>query len=467
MTLNIRFAALSLLLAIGGTTGSKTVEDVERVLSHRRRHLSQNDVIQSAHIKKIVKNPQDFLDAEDEGGYYVEYQLQPEYNETLSPLELVQETEIQMSRLSCEPDSCKTGATMCERCSANYCLTNQILVADAPYKYPTYMFVTDTDHCRVQSKTFGLNALHGEITGFDDVADAPTESVPVAMVIMEMGFTDADRLTKGLSADPANLVLVNPQPLYEAIMQCDDKRKSLLSSSTCDRTLAAEMVKKVAYLLCRARKEDSYERCVFKMWADTTVALDIIEAAFPDSQLEYIYTESDQYMGGMIFDPDRPIRAPCAKQKRNPSKLLKAKLEERGMAAQDLSVEELCAIESDIQMEMVIKSQENSGRLNMLHADTLTDEDVMDGVADRLHGTQGVGIPAHVRDKVLDVVDKDERGNKDPDRYTNNKNKRTGNVGASGKAAIDSFMKGKHDKVKELGNKGKGNSNRYGDTETR
>ena len=467
MALNLRFTALSLLLTFGVTTGSKTVEDVERVLSHRRRHLSENDVIQSAHIKKIVRTPEDILNAEDDGGYYVEYQLQPEYNETLPPVDLVKETEIQMSRLSCEPDSCKTGAATCERCSANYCLTNQILVSDAPYKYPTYMFVTDTDHCRVQSKTFGLNALHSEIVPFDEAADSPTESLPVAMVIMEMGFTDADRLTKGLSADPANLVLVNPQPLYEALMQCDDKRKSLLSNSPCDRTLVAEMVKKVAYLLCRSRKEDSYERCVFKMWADTAVAVDIIEAAFPESQLEYIYTETDQVIGGMIFDPDRPIRAPCAKQKRNPSKLMKEKLAEAGMVAQDLSVEELCAFESAVQMEIITTNQESTGRLSLLHADTITDEDVLDGVADRLHGTEGVGIPAHVRAKVLDVVDKDERGNKDPDRYTKNKSKRTGNVGAKGKAAIASFMKGKHDKVIELGNKGHGGGQGYGNVETR
>jgi len=312
-------------------------------------------------------------------------------------------------------------------------MTNSILVAEHPERFPSYMYVTDTDHCRVQSHTFGLNKLYEIVKPFDDAVDSPTESVPIAMVIFEMGFTDSERLTKGLSADPESLVFVNPQPLYEALMECYDKRKEQLSNTHCDQNLVIEMVKKVAYLMCRARKEDGYTNCVFKMWSDASVAIDIAEQAFPDASIEYIYTDSDQYIGGAIFDPNRTIRAPCAKHKRNPSKLMIAAAAAEGTTPQEMDVEDLCALEAKIAIDAVIKQKQSTGRTTFTYADDVTDR--LDDFADRLHKTNGVGIPAHVRDKFLDVIDKDQRGKKDSEGYAKNKSNRGNKVGQKGKNA--------------------------------
>lgn len=376
------------------------------------------------------------------------------YIEELEGTELVSEAELQMSRLACNPNSCKQGNDECIQCSTTYCMTNSMLVAEHPEKYPSYLYVTDTEHCRVQAHTFGLNKLYEIVKEFDDKPDSPTHSVPVEMVIMEMGFTDSERLTKGLSADPESLVFVNPQPLYEAMMECYDKRKQQLSNTHCDEDLVVEMVKKVAYLMCRARKEDGYTNCVFKLWSDAAVAANIAEEAFADASIEYIYTDSGQYIGGAIFDPNRVIRAPCAKHKRNPSKLMIEAAAAEGTTPQEMNVEELCALEAKIGMEAVIKQKNKTGRMTFTYADDVTDG--LDDFADRLHKTTGVGIPAHVRDHVLDVVDKDIHGKKDPDGYKKEKSKRDVKVGPKGKGALDKLMKKQQQQLEALNPKWKG-----------
>lgn len=442
---------VSTLFSIALNTANAAIQRHEVTLDNvhdYRRRLSAAGVIESEHIKHIDRTNEEYaIQAEGETEYLTETQFRNEYIEGLPSLELALKCETQMSRLACEPDSCDAELAECHRCSATYCLTNLGLVAENPQLYPSFMYVTDTDHCRVQSSSFGLNALYDEAMAADAAAGATTRSLSLDLGVFEMGFTESDRLTRPLSADPETLFHVNPQPIYEAMMQCLDKRKGQLAKKTCDEEKVIGMVRKVAYLMCRT-DDPVHKRCAMKFWSDASLALEVFELAFPDADIEYVYRDPEEYMGAAIFDPNRTVRASCAKQKRNPSKTMIAAAEEAGVKIEDLSIEELCALEARSVIGAAIKSNSKRGRVNFILADDIPNR--LDEIADRFYKTTGVGIPAHAKDKALDVMYMDTRGNKDPDKFANGKNKKKGNASAKGKEAKSLFLDDKDGELKNL-----------------
>jgi len=340
-----------------------------------RRCEDENGELVRPDIQKIIR-PENELEMMHESGepvYLSQLQLRPQYTETKPKLDLALEGQTQLAELQCEPNSCTAQADQCVRCSATYCMTNIDRVSEHPEKYYDFMQVVDTEHCRVQPKSFGFNVLFEKMQEYDSKDGVSTFSLPVKKGIFEMGHTDSERITKALSMDHTNMVLVNAQPLNEALMECDDKRKQLLSKEPCDRAKVIDLLRKVAYLACRTT-DTNYEQCIIKFPPAATQAIDIFEEAFPEADTFYIYHEPEIFMGGTFTNPKYPERAMCAKHKRQPSNAVASEASEMGKNSKDMSIHELCSLEARVGMKKVLNQKMSTNRVKFVHADALMDD---------------------------------------------------------------------------------------------
>lgn len=399
-----------------------------------RRCVDLNGELVRPDIQKIVR-PENELEMMHESGepvYLSQLQLRPQYTETKPPLDLALEGQTQMAELQCEPNSCTAGADTCVKCSATYCMTNVDLVSAHPEKYFDFMTVIDTEHCRVQPKSFGLNQLYDEMMEYDSKDGARTFSLPLRMGIFEMGHTDTERLTKALSLDHTKMVHVNAQPLIEALMVCDDKRKQLLSREPCDRDKVVDLVRKIAYLECRTT-DIYYEQCIVKFPPEATQAIDIFESAFPDAETFYIYHEPETFLGGTFTNPDHPERAMCAKHKRQPSNAVATEANELGRNSKDMSIHELCSLEARIGMKKALNQKMNTNRVKFVHADAL-----MENLSFFTH-TQEEDVQTLA---MRSVADTNEYGTTDTNQYAISKETKKSRVDNKMVAAASDILSG-------------------------
>merc|ERR1719491_211489 len=281
----------------------------------------------------------------------------PTFYETLPPLDLVLTGQIQMMDLTCEADSCSDLVTECTGCRASFCMTNIDLVTSHPERYPSYM------------------------------------------------------LMQGLSIDHTKMVLVNPQPMDEAISICDNKAKGIAAKRPCDRGKVVDLVRKVNYLMCRT-SNIYYEDCVVKYSTDSAKAIDIFEMAHLKASDYFVYMEPVLYIGAAMRNAEFPERALCAKHKRNPSAAMVEGFKELGKKPRDATVPELCAMEANIAFRRASATADANGRLLLLDADTL-----MDNVTDvaNCDANPNSNICQNVQ-KITDLSNKDIYGTVDPNR---------------------------------------------------
>jgi len=265
------------------------------------------------------------------------------YLETLSGVDLVLQAQIQLSQFTCEPESCTALHSSCTGCRASFCMTNIDLVSFHPNRYQSFMEVADSDHCSFQSKVFDLDEIYTKVLESDSKATSNVRNLPIAIAIFEMGSTSSERLTKALSIDHTNIMFVNAQPLDEALMQCDDRRKQQMSKEPCQRSKVVDLVKKVGYLACRTT-DLYYEQCIVKFLSESIQGVDIFEEAFRSAKSFFIYVEPEVFIGGAIIDPSNLNRAPCSKNIRNPSKAIVDALEKVGKESEDMTIAEICSL---------------------------------------------------------------------------------------------------------------------------
>merc|ERR1719491_60944 len=335
----------------------------------------------------------------------------PTFYETLPPLDLVLTGQIQMMDLTCEADSCSDLVTECTGCRASFCMTNIDLVTSHPERYPSYMYVTDTEHCQKQAKIFDLNYIYDKVVEYDTLYPTNVNLLNLTTAFFEMGFTNTERLMQGLSIDHTKMVLVNPQPMDEAISICDNKAKGIAAKRPCDRGKVVDLVRKVNYLMCRT-SNIYYEDCVVKYSTDSAKAIDIFEMAHLKASDYFVYMDPVLYIGAAVRNAEFPERALCAKHKRNPSAAMVEGFKELGKKPTDATVPELCAMEANIAFRRASATADANGRLLLLDADTL-----MDNVTDvaNCDANPNSNICQNVQ-KITDLSNKDIYGTVDPNR---------------------------------------------------
>jgi len=434
MTVKIPRTLLLTLLSSATLNCNARNNLIPKHVADERRCQDANGFLVRPDIHKITRDPNE-LEIMHESGepvYLSQLQLRAQYTETKPALDLALETQTQLAELQCEPTSCTANSFQCVKCVSTYCMTNIDLVNEHPEKYSDFMTVIDTDHCRVQPKSFGLTELYTKVMEYDSRDDVNTFSLPVKIGIFEMGHTDSDRLTKAIAIDHTNMILVNAQPLNEALMQCDDKRKQLLSPSSqlCDRTKVVELVRKVAYLACRTT-HISYQKCIIKFPPLSTQAIDIFELAFPDADTYFIYHEPETLLGGTFTNPEYPERAACAKLKRQPSKAVASEARDMGKNSKDMSIEELCSLETRVEMKKALNQKMNTNRLKFVHADKVLEN--LGRFSDNFLGS--------ANDAMRIIGNTDQFGNVDNEKYASSKKAKHDRVNEKMETAANELLK--------------------------
>ena len=228
---------------------------------------------------------------------------------------------------------------------ASFCMTIIDLVVGHPHQYPKYMEVTDTEHCLKQEKKFDLDYIYHEALVYDADVTSEVRSLNLSTAFFEMGYTNSERLTVGLSTDYTKMVLVNAQPMDEAIQICDDKSKRILAKKNCDRGKVAELVRKVSYLMCRT-SDEYYEECIVKYATESAKGIEIFELAHQEASDYFIYVDPHVYIGAAMSNAEFPERAHCAKHKNNPSEAMIVAFEALGKSPKHATIAELCAQEA-------------------------------------------------------------------------------------------------------------------------
>lgn len=320
-------------------------------------------LVEKPPAKPDLPNPADYVDVEAYDAALMQ-QLGSEsliakqftqFEHKVDDTTLICEGEVTMIQLYCPADACDgENLESCEGCKAHFCMIDFDLQKENPEKYLSIMdLIGESRHCDSELIVKDFVDVVQECRDYDREKDATgyanvlPKNLPLAGLITEIGYTDSEFVSSSIvSADPTTRVVVEPQPVTEAMTVCDsylkNRRKKLTGNTdTCNRDKAAKLVKDVVYMLSRTR-DISEEQVIIKAESDAVQGIDIFDLAFPDVNWMFIYNDGEAEIGAQMAT-SRPERANCVKTKIDPQPALLQVLEESGLNVEDLSLAQYCA----------------------------------------------------------------------------------------------------------------------------
>ena len=143
--------------------------------------------------------------------------------------------------------------------------------------------------------------------------------------------------------DPTTRVLVDPQPVLEAMTVCDSylknrrkKFRDITDTSICNREKAGTLLEDVVYMLSRTRDADE-ERVIIKAAPGAVEGIDIFDAKFPDVDWMFIYDDPSAAIGAQM-SKNRPERSNCVKTKTDPQPQLLEVIKKTGLNIDSISL---------------------------------------------------------------------------------------------------------------------------------
>jgi len=269
----------------------------------------------------------------------------PKIKQHTTDLNLVLLDEIQFTSLRCTPDSC-SGDTC--NCMAGFCKTNSAEDINArPENFPTYNYVSDTEYCHFQEKSFQINDIFNEIQNYDTQNNIVKNKVE--FIVSDMGGTKApERLAVPLKvALPNKKIVAYAQPLTDAMMMCDSIKNTLTRKRSCNAEAVKNLVEKVIYLLCRDAGSDG---CVLLLSPDVNESLSYLDIKKLGDNIPVAAVYGPPEVG--ISNYPIPIeRSYCNRYKVNRPTKIKQMARASGLDERNISPEENCALYMAVSMQ--------------------------------------------------------------------------------------------------------------------
>lgn len=323
-----------------------------------------------------------------------------EFEQTVDDLTLICEGEVTMFRLVCPVDTCDdgVGGSGCDtsRCRASFCQVDWDLPRRDPGRYPAFVdLVGASAHCDSSPITVDLRQVVRACRDYDQQPPPPHDEegepqlphlLSLGGLVTELGYTDAGFMAHavmgggGSDLHHHNRVLVDPQPVLEAMTMCDDYRKRRQRTlqhidTTCDRAEVAALLRDVVDLYRRSR--DPHEQQLYLKVAPAAVlGLDVWEQAFPDQPWIFVYDEPGAALGAQ-FEPGRikPERAACVATRKDPPEGVQRVVRRRhaDRAYQDLTTAEYCAAYLAFLADAAYDRAQHSQRGTLVRSDQVLD----------------------------------------------------------------------------------------------
>jgi len=386
-----------------------------------------------------------------------------EFEQTVDDTTLICEGEVTLYRLSCPLDACddndgedagqKQGSG-CDssRCKASFCQLDFDLQKEHPERYPSLLdLVGASAHCDSAPITVEFNDIVQECRKYDlRKTEALPHAVPLAGLVTELGYTDAELMTNAMTAQSAaNRVLVDPQPVYEAMTMCDDYRKRRQRhirqvTTECSRARSASLLQDVVYLYSRTR-DAAEQRLFLKVAPAAVTGLDVFETAFRDVPWVFVYDEPREAIGAQVMGRFKPERAACVATKKDPPSELKQMVPGVGV---EWTTADYCAAWLAMLAETAWQRTRASGRGRLIKSkDVLT---LLGDVMTTQFNVQDFQRYAPNNVATLGLVTVD--GNTDMNLQTKLKEKKLAKVTKEYEEASAKYYRGVFEKMEQLGN---------------
>lgn len=283
-----------------------------------------------------------------------------QYDQTVDDMTLICEAELTLMRLRCNENSCdgdmQNESDRCTGCKAFFCQVDFDIQKKDPEKNPSFMDVVgESEHCNSVLIQKDFNEVVQECREYDrqkqrnGIENNLPKLLPLSGIIADTGSADSEAVTNSLiSMDAAVRVLVEPQPIHEAMTVCDDyikrrrkKFRGILESSICNRKKASRLMEDVIYLLSRTR-DINEEKLVIKLDPEAILGIDMFDSSYPDVDWMYIYNDPTEAIAEEL-GKGRPERAQCVKTRKDPPPALIDVVKESGLEVESLSLAEFCA----------------------------------------------------------------------------------------------------------------------------
>jgi len=350
-----------------------------------------------------------------------------------------------------DDDDANQGLGCASRCKASFCQLDFDLQKEHPERYPTLLdLVSASAHCDSAPITVEFNDIVRACRDYDlhKAPQALPHTVPLTGLVTELGYTDAELMTNAMTArSVANRVVVEPQPVLEAMTMCDDYRKrrqrQLRHVSThCSRARAASLLRDVVYLYSRTR-DAAEQRLFLKVAPAAVTGLDVFETAEPEVPWVFVYDEPREAIGAQVMGRFKPERAACVATKKDPPPELRQMVPE----ATEWTTADYCAAYLGMLAQAAWKRTQDSGRGRLVKSgDVLTSlGDIMEKQFDvhdvSLGEKNGVGTLGLITDQ----------GNTDLDLQTKLREKKTAKLTKEYEEASVKYYGGVFEKMEKYG----------------
>ena len=273
---------------------------------------------------------------------------------------LICEAELTLMRLKCNEDSCdgnmENDSDRCTGCKAYFCQVDFDAQKKDPERNPRFMDVVgDSEHCNSALIRKDFDEVVKECREYDRQkqrdgnANNLPKLLPLNGIIADTGSADSEPVTNSIiSMDESARVLVEPQPILEAMTVCDDyvkmrrkKFRGILDSSTCNRKKAARLMEDVIYMYSRTR-DINEDKLIIKISPEAIQGIDMFDSSYPDVDWMFIYSDPTEAIAEQL-GKGRPERAQCAKTKKDPLPAVIDVIKESGLELESLSLAQFCA----------------------------------------------------------------------------------------------------------------------------
>jgi len=310
--------------------------------------------------KEIMKEVDSFLGESLEDQESLFEQQFTKFEQIVDDTTLICEGEVTMTWLKCPEDACdgEDDNSSCVGCKASFCKIDFDNQKESPEKYPSFIhLVGASNHCDSVLIQADFTTIVQECKEYDrqkrlfqsnENLILPKE-LPLSGLITELGHTDSEFVTNAIvKTNPSTRVIVEPQPVMEAMTVCDSylknrrkKFRGITESSICNREKAGMLLDDVIYMLSRTR-DITEERVVIKTQPSSMQGIDIFDKKYPNVDWMFVYDDPTAEIGAHM-GASRPDRANCVKTMKDPQPALIEIVEGAGLDLESLSLEEYCA----------------------------------------------------------------------------------------------------------------------------
>lgn len=250
----------------------------------------------------------------------------------------------------------------------------QLNQVEDPSLYPTVeeMMLT-SEHCGEHTYTLPLDEVVAAVSSFD--INSGQMNPPVEGLLFHVGHAGAGILSNVLATFESALVVPEHPAIHDALFACDYIHNRF-ESENCSSSAQKQLVEDVIHLATRS-SDASITHAYIKFHADSTAYLSMVRDIIPDTPWTFHYRDSET----TLAKSTQPKTNSCVMTRRQPSFVLAQKAKDFNIDLDEMSHEDLCALQLSTLLDVATEEYEISDTGLLIQYEQLLEPGFITGTA--------------------------------------------------------------------------------------